>query len=288
MNVAHLVPASFANANSYWFLTDFLFGTDIRKSRTRVWNETSRLMHGSSSASNGKTVERVANTGIKHMVTNKILLASQAEYFDSTPCVMIVPIMSRHEGTNWSGEAYDAIMLIDKYVDPERLYVASPLAHVAQGTGFTHYDEEKNNNLANPEEVQLAMNLFRDYTRAIYYAQKILKPAEANFSLQGDVGNAGVFYPKLPPNHEHRSVRKISFASNNSEEGHPAPDPLLLLSKSIAVLQARNGFRMMAAAETRADILPSDQSIQAEEDYLRWREQAMIHRDPLGMDILVG
>lgn len=46
---------------------------------------------------------------------------------------------------------------------------------------------------------------------------------------------------------------------------------------------------MMAAVEPRADILPSDKSIQAIEDYyLQWRKQAVTQRDPLGMDILVG
>ena len=46
---------------------------------------------------------------------------------------------------------------------------------------------------------------------------------------------------------------------------------------------------MMAAAEPKADILPSDKSTQAIEDYyyLRWRKQAVTHRDPLGMNILV-
>ena len=85
------------------------------------------------------------------------------------------------------------------------------------------------------------------------------------------------------------SVRKISFASNDAEEeGHPALDPILLLSKSISVLQARHGFTMMAAAEPRPDALSTDQSIQAEEDFLQRREQARTYQDPLGMDILAG
>jgi len=231
------------------------------------------------------------------MVTNKILLASQAYYFDSTPCVIIVPIMSRDEGPinalDWSGEAYEAIMLIVSYGNDDDTDF-SPLNHVAEKTGFTY---GKNYNVASADEVGLAMTLFRDYTRAIYFAQKRLMPKlmpeklkkrmrkELNFPMEHE---PELFYPKLAPNHQDMSVRKISFASNDSKEGHPAPDPILLLSKFISVLQNRHGFRMMAKAEPRADILPSDQSIQAEEDFLRWREEARTYRDPLGMDILVG
>ena len=75
---------------------------------------------------------------------------------------------------------------------------------------------------SNPEEVKLAIDLFHNYTRAIYFSQKIIKPDKVDFSLEGEGGDAGVFFPTLPPNHKNRRVWKISFASNNSKEGHPA------------------------------------------------------------------
>ena len=35
------------------------------------------------------------------------------------------------------------------------------------------------------------MDLFRNYTREIYFAQKILKPDKVDFSLEGEGGDAG-------------------------------------------------------------------------------------------------
>ena len=288
MQIAHLVPASVDAARSFWFVVEFLFGTDTLRS----WDEIDRLLHGSNGLMGGK-FERVSNSGIKHMITNKILLASQFDYLDTTPCVIIIPILNRNDRAlnvrNWAGEGYEAIMLIDSYVcgddDSEDGYEASPLATVAQATGYTYYTEATNNKAA-PEEVEVAMNLVRDYTRAIYYAQNKRKPLEVTFTMEGEEG-ATLFYPKLPPNHHDLNVRKISFADNEAGIGHPAPDPLLLLSKSIAILQARHRFKIVAAAEPQDYHNPSEQSIDAMDNFLRRQEQSMVHRNPLGMDVVV-
>ncbi len=41
--LAHLVPASPFNANTYWFVTDFLFGYEEKE---REWAVRSKLIHG--------------------------------------------------------------------------------------------------------------------------------------------------------------------------------------------------------------------------------------------------
>lgn len=93
----------------------------------------------------------------------------------------------------------------------------------------------------------------------------------------------------IPDNLDRFNVRKISFSANAALTGHPAPDPLLLLSKTIGVLQLRHNFAIVAAVEPSSDEeIPSEGSIQAEEDFLRLREQSIIHQNPLGMDIFVG
>ena len=82
-----------------------------------------------------------------------------------------------------------------------------------------------------------------------------------------------MFFPKLPDNVGSLKVRKISFHSNDSGEGHPAPDPLLLVTKAIVNLQKRNGFKIAVSDDPEDDCLPSEQSIQVEEEYLIEREQ---------------
>jgi hypothetical protein len=54
---------------------------------------------------------KLPNVGIKHFPTNRIRLVAQKEYFDNSPCIIIVPILSVDEVKNWKGEAYDALVL---------------------------------------------------------------------------------------------------------------------------------------------------------------------------------
>ena len=104
--IAHLVPASPDKANTHWFVTNFLFGFD----RDRSWTTMKQLLHGAK-PKNGNA--RKSHTGIKHCVANKLLLASQSEYFDAKPNVVIIPICTREFAKTWNGEGYYAIMLID-------------------------------------------------------------------------------------------------------------------------------------------------------------------------------
>ena len=274
--IAHLVPAAANPANSYWFVTDFLFGIDDH----REWNETACLIHGSNEeGKQGKTND----TGIKHMVTNKVLLAGQKDYFDVVPCVIILPIMDRREAIAWTGGAYHAIMMIDgldgSELDEEE---GEPLEAVCLST---HFAFSENMGTAEYSELSKATSLLREYTRAILYAQKNKKPQQANF-LFGNVATA--FRPKLRDGLHSRThkVRKISFQANTSLEGHPAPDPILLLTKAIAVLQKRHGFEIVASAEP--EDIQSDLSFQAEEEFLRWREEAFSGPNPVGLDIVVN
>ena len=132
--------------------------------------------------------------------------------------------------------------------------------------------------------MEIAHQLLCDYTCAIAYAQTFRKPTQCEFQLlEGEM-----FSPKIPDNVQSLKVRKISFNSHDAESGHPAPDPLLLVTKAIANLQKRNGFIIAAAAEPEDVNIPSEQSIQAMEEYLREREQKMKFRNPIGLDIVLN
>jgi len=282
-HVAHLVPISNKNAESCWFVAEFLFGcsdVNINDGGQQRWKKIQRLLHGSTD----KNHRKVDNTGIKHMVTNKVVLSQQDTYFDSKPSVIIVPILNRDDAKLWEGGGYDAIALIDAY--PCRHYSLfdnsnDSLERICDSTGFRHGTNER----ATKEEVEKAHGLLCEYTRAIAYAQKHRKPKECEHNVD-DWGK--LFSPMIPKNVENLNVRKIRFDNNNDSEGHPAPDPLLLVTKAIANLQKRNDFEIVAAAEPEDDYLPSEQSIQAEEEYLRERQQNMKFRNPIGFDIIVN
>jgi len=292
-DIAHLVPASSGNADSYWFVADFLFGCygegrhDAKTSEIR-FNLIRRLIHGTLDTSN----KRHKNTGIKNMVTNKVMLASQRDYFDNTPCVTIFPIYSVEEAKTWTGQGYDAIMLIDEYDDDDDNGRRATLQNVVAFTGYSsgNFDSATSVTTADHSEIKKAINLCRKYTLAILYAQLNLKPESINFSMNGNISSA--YVPKELGDEDTLTlqndfVRKVSFQNNSSSDGHPAPDPLLLLTKSITVLQRRHNFNIVAAAEPSDEFGRSDASLAAEEAYLKWRESCIQVRNPIGMDIIV-
>lgn len=213
------------------------------------------------------------------MVTNKVLLAGQRDYFDLAPCVIIVPILNAKKAREWTGEAYQAVMLIDSFGDADDGHRNS-LESVCALTHFTFYDESIPK--AESEDLHTAESLLQHYTKAILYAQLRKKPNPVKFNL-GDATTA--FFPKLST--KSLTVRKVSFEDNRTGDGHPAPDPLLLVSKAIAVLQKRHGFEIVAAAEPVENYVPSDLSLQAEEEFLKRREAARSYPDPVGLDIII-
>lgn len=277
---AHLVPASVPSADTCWFVAEFLFGANSGVWDDEAWKKIRRLVHGTNETDTSGNKRRMDGTGIKHMMTNKIRLCSQEIYFDQHPSIVIVPIMDKPSALEWkTGEEYAAIILIDKQADEEDV----PEGHrislntVACMTEFSRATAELPT--ASGEEIEKAITLLQVYTRAIHYAQTKRKPPQLEF----DDYKGEFFYPKIHKNFDGYKVRKISF----SNEGHPAPDPLLLVTKAIANIQMRHKFKMMAAADP-ADYFKSEQSIQAEEEYLeylRHREKSVVHQNVVGMEL---
>ena len=154
-------------------------------------------------------------------------------------------------------------------------------------TRFKHGSNEH----ATQDEVEEAHTLLCEYTRAIAYAQKFRKPKQCEFELSS---GGKMFFPKLPDNIDSLKVRKISFRNGNAndgKEGHPAPDPLLLVSKAVINLQKRNGFEIAVSEDPEDEhYRPSEESILAEEEYLRERQENMRkckYRDPIGLDVTI-
>ena len=103
------------------------------------------------------------------MVTNKVMMAGQRQYFDSNPCIMILPILTITHAKNWTGGAYDAIMLIDEFIDDNS--ISCQVQEVAQTTHFnmaSPSQEIENIAVATREDKAKAINLCREYTLGIF------------------------------------------------------------------------------------------------------------------------
>ena len=87
-------------------------------------------------------------------------------------------------------------MLIDQWDPEDELELSTLLSRVCAGTRFDY--ENQNDELpAARKELQTAISLLRDYTRAIFFAQKKLKPKEVEKISLYAVSISGLFYPKL-------------------------------------------------------------------------------------------
>ena len=264
--IAHLVPASKEHADTYFFVADFLFGYEEQRDEKSLW----RLIHGSRSkppknrsrlkqkrkrdaneteesvGSTRKVIgSRVYYTGVKHMTSNMLRLAGQKDYWDKWPCVLLLPICEVDFAKNWTGEGYDAIMLIDQWPEPQDVDVSnSPrtmdLQDVAAQVNFLDAGEVEDDE----ENLQKAIELLRLFCSGILYALQKRKPESSSFECL----TAGLALPRMKTK-ESRRVRRIKFSGQSETSGHPAPDPILLVCKSAVVWARRKGWKLAAAAE---------------------------------------
>ena len=95
--------------------------------------------------------------GIKHFLTNRIRLVAQDTYLDLHPCVIIVPIMQSVEAVrNWSGTAYDAIVLAGNWM---HITAAEVYSSIQAGI---RQDDHSTNCIANRAECNLARILLEE------------------------------------------------------------------------------------------------------------------------------
>lgn len=102
------------------------------------------------------------------MISNKILLPCQGDYFDAAPCVIIVPIMTREQAIGWRGTGCSAIMLIGKFGEEAKTNLRS----VCNLTFFSQPDGHK----AEPDGLTTANSVLQEYAEAILFAQQQRKP----------------------------------------------------------------------------------------------------------------
>jgi hypothetical protein len=257
--VAHLIPAAGGNADTWWFVTRWLFGWG----ENVPWDTRERAIHGSKTT---HATDRISQTGIKHMVSNKIRLMGQQEYMDVAPCVLIVPILRLNQVREWSGEEYEAIVMIDSWKD-------ITISQVAGGIGFG----EPGGATAGEGEIETARDLLTTVLRDMGYARMHMPVDVPDDKLPSREYWAGrqrhVTVPEQIQRRNHR-VRKVRFAGPEGDANmHPAPDPLFLAAKAAVVWSARFNQRIAAGVEPEDNW--SERDYRAAEDYLEMREEML-------------
>lgn len=223
--------------------------TKKRKSRSKT-NESETEAEAKATETEGgqvaistkKVKPRIWYTGIKHMTSNMIRLAGQKDYWDKYPCVLLLPICDLPFAQRWTGEGYDAIMLIDKWDESK-----TDLQDVAAQVSFLHDGEVENDDAS----LDRAIDLLRLFCGGILYAVQNRKPNNNAFPYE----TQGFALPKARQLEDGmrdvRRVRKVKFCGQVESSGHPAPDPILLVCKSAVVWARRHGWKLAAAAEPR-------------------------------------
>jgi hypothetical protein len=278
--IAHLVPASPLHASLFHFVAGWAFGLDSQRVAPEV---VQKLIHGCQSGDNSR---RLDHTGLKHLASNKIRLRGQKEYYDKlVPNVLIVPICNLVEAKNWNGEDYHAIVLIGAKKEVN-------LMDIAGGIGMQQIHE-----LATRDEIEKARELLTATLKGMAQALQKFKPNNAwapflaekhqavltklldNFPAEGTV----MVPTAMEVEEQDLKVCKIQFVKQGSREGHPAPDPLLLVVKAAINWSAFHNQRLLSGGEVQDDDTDNDSSylsILAEEQYLEWCD-AQARLEPL-------
>lgn len=337
-DVAHLVPASPTNASLYHHVAIWFFG--IQRDDTPSFVQ--KLIHGSSkpnptpgsaeplqrstsprsvrrstlaqrsqrstSAERPKqsgSGRRVNLTGLKHMPCNMIRLSGQARYFDTKPCLIIVPILSLQEAKTWQGHGYSALFMISR--GSKEKGKAEGLDEVAAAVNMLKFGAT-----ANQSDIDMARDLLAATLKGLAFAlfqksaehmpwvedlsddsKKVLNDLQANATVVS--GEESILVPKDRLGYT-KLVRKITFApvfgTQGNDHGHPAPDPLLLAVKAGVNWSAFHKQQLLPAGEDddESDFDLSEQSIAAMEEYLAMREyyqRVSRHGEIMNMDIRI-
>jgi hypothetical protein len=287
--IAHLLPHARDVATLYYDVAIGALGT---KYLTKSWNSLQRAIHGSLEESGEN---KVANTGIKHMVANKIRLAGQATFLDKYPCVLNVPAMTVSEMKTWSGGEYNAIVLMGAWD-------GATLPDICAGIRMTEIVPD----VASPGEIEAARGLLERVVLGLAYSfHHRSKNFGGNLSetqgrkfarlvgrFQTIVGDK-VFVPKpttLSASGAPLRVRRVSFASATAERGHPAPDPWLLATRA-AVTWSRRHYQQLLAEGEPEELDGMDEAdkvldVLGVENFLAWRGR--INRAQTLKDMAVG
>ena len=204
------------------------------------------------------------------MVPNFVRLANQKDYFDKFPCIVLLPICDLHFDKNWCGEGYSVLMLIDHFKNVLLQDVAGQVLFQDKG------DDAGRTNL------RTTLDLFKSYANGIACALRRRKPQGINFKYQFQ----NFCLPKLQRLKPEGKVRKIEFVDHDVENGHPPPDPIILLCKSTVVWAKRHGWKLAASGE-EADDYSWDTFYEVAAQNVLQRRKERASAQLIGLDVVI-
>jgi hypothetical protein len=304
--LAHLVPASASNASMYADVARCVFAVGdgeldgdilqklIHGSKMRVDSEEDNQNADDPDDSRNAST-RIKNTGMKHLITNRIRLFLQKEYFEQRPCILIVPVLTLQAAREWKGDGYPAIFLAGAFPrDCEQTGEAG--THASDVYRLTP-GSRRRIKTATPSQANTARRLLEATVLGLAYSF-IHREGELMTGAENDktrktldvlrrnplaMNEEGVIVPKSL-DLRNSNVALIEFSSHHerNDKIHLAPDPLLLVIKSAAIWSWRNGQQMLAVGEppeeeNELDILEEEFFLACRQDSYRphsWAELA--------------
>jgi hypothetical protein len=305
---AHLLPHA-PNCASYWFpVVPLVLCTGTT---TLTFDFLQACIHGtilidetrSSDESTAKRLKKTTNVGIKHFSTNRIRLNMQADYFDSYPCVIIVPILSVELVRKWDGQAYNAIVLAGNFTVKNETKVAREITKEVVYREINSSDQTKGDEstyLATNDECAEACALLKEMVlyicKAFHERQDLYNSLESK-AKEGKSNSEDKEIAKFDKwlkaiNNLHMApvpvqnawnnafkVRKISF-SGYKDKSNRAPDPALLLAKSANNWLRRHDIEILPACEDAESCYTTDDSadsvVSIKED-IKSKEEGWLH-----------
>ena len=264
---AHLLPKARDDALTWKYPGCAVLGIDMRYVDTHVAEKAVLGCQDDENTSDKSPPTKYP--GIRNFLCNILRMSNQGPVFDKNPLVLIFPVLRTQSARNWAGRGYDAIVLCESATVATRIGVNS----------VKLYDTES----ASLGDINTAVELASRVCE--FLALSVLKKTQAQVdeyqAVQDRVkherfrSERRLIVPFTLSAMPLKPVFKISFVGHDEmqEDGHPAPDPLLLAFKSCNNWCRKHaGFRMLAGAdpEEEDDDL-SDEGRRNLQKYLEWQ-----------------
>ena len=157
--IAHLVPASPLHASLYFNVAKWALGI---KGTETDHEAVQKIIHGCCLRAGNN---RIAATGLKHFVSNKIRLCSQGTHFDKDPDVMIIPLRTMDQMHNWNGEGYEALFIIGSKHTANLKQIARQVGFLDLGDTASPDEIETGRDLLQKSVLSLAESLYQSHNK---------------------------------------------------------------------------------------------------------------------------
>jgi hypothetical protein len=254
--VARLVPARRTKAAAYVDVAVCALALD--ENSGLPWETIQKALHGAAPAP-GRG--RVARTGIKHSVANRIRLRGSREYFDQNPCVLIVPVLTLNEVKRWRGQGYQAIVVAGPTPFADDADYRGPFAPIQAVCGAIGLVNE--GDVALPGQIHVARTLLSHFVLGLAYSLAHRSGRYSDRMTAEERGEldrcreaclassaSGIVVPERNRAGLPWRVRLVTLrGAADSGNHHVAPDPLLLAVKAAVNWSRRQGQQLLPTPE---------------------------------------